>query len=190
MATNARLDGALSAVLGREYQLLSQNGIINPNDVDHYQSSWHRDLNYQHWVSSQPLAISVLVALDPFTSQTGATQILEGTQRVEAAPSVTFMEGNARDMVVEPGDAIMFDSMIFHRAGANTSPRYRVAVNHIYGLPILRQQFAFSKGSAAQILREEDSRAWEILGGPFDHPTDPFHWRAARLGGVDGIRPS
>jgi hypothetical protein len=45
-----------------------QNGIINMPNEEHHQSSWHRDLPYQNWTSSEPLACNVFYCLDNFNN--------------------------------------------------------------------------------------------------------------------------
>ena len=66
-------------ILGPVYTLISQNGVISK--PKNYQSTyaWHRDLNYQHFTSSKPIAISMLLCVDEFNSETGGTYILSGT---------------------------------------------------------------------------------------------------------------
>jgi len=64
-----------------------QNGIRNPPaGLGHHQASYHRDLPYQHFVSSRPLALNALLCLDPFTSENGATRVLPGSHKIEYFP--------------------------------------------------------------------------------------------------------
>jgi ectoine hydroxylase-related dioxygenase (phytanoyl-CoA dioxygenase family) len=42
----------------------------------------------------------------------------------------------------DPGSFIVFDSMVFHRAGENRSGRPRRGVNHVYSTPIIAQQIS------------------------------------------------
>jgi ectoine hydroxylase-related dioxygenase (phytanoyl-CoA dioxygenase family) len=183
IATSERVDAIVAAVLGRNFVLFSQNGIINPPTEEHFQGAWHRDLNYQHWVSTSPLAVSILVALDDFSAKSGATQVLSGSHKVVPAPSKEYRETYAETLEMSPGDAVVFDSMLFHRAGRNSGARERVALNHIFSIPLIRQQFAFSRGPAAAAIEGSSSRSMEILGHTWDQPTDPFTWREQRLRG-------
>jgi len=63
-------------LLGDDVVLIQQNGIINPGGGSHSQQTYHRDLPYQRFVSSGPLAISALFCIDPFRPKTGATIVL------------------------------------------------------------------------------------------------------------------
>ena len=52
--------------LGANYILSLQNGIIShPNEI-HHQSAWHRDLPYQDYSTSKPVAINAFFCLDEF----------------------------------------------------------------------------------------------------------------------------
>lgn len=127
-------------LLGPNIVLLMQNGIINRPDRLQAQTRWHRDLNYQHWVSSTPLAISALVCLEDFNEQTGATNFLPASHKFEEFPSKELVTKLEAGVNAPSGSILFFDAMAFHRAGINQSDRIRRAVNHVIGLPILAQQ--------------------------------------------------
>lgn len=125
-----------------DYIVLSQqNGIINPPRRERYnQDAWHRDLPYQHFVSTRPLAVNALFCLDPFTIENGATRVLPGSHREEAFPSDHFIHSNAMNVEAPAGSFILLDCMMFHSGGVNATDRPRRAVNHVYTIPMIRQQ--------------------------------------------------
>ena len=166
--------------LGEKFILFSQNGIINPADQVHYQSSWHRDLNYQHWTSSKPLGISILIAVDPFTVETGCTSLAIATHKQSEAPSDWFLNEKSVPAVMNAGDAAIFDSMLFHKAGQNLSGKARRAINHIYTIPLIRPQFDFTK---IEDFGGENysSQQKYVLGEQINQPLDPYNWRYERL---------
>ena len=56
-----RLDAIVEALLGSAALVIQQNGIVMPPAAgEHHQQSWHRDLPYQSWVSTKPLALGAL----------------------------------------------------------------------------------------------------------------------------------
>jgi len=64
IAFNERLAQLLSRMLGGYYILNQVNGLINrANSSKYAQAAFHRDIPYQHFVSSRPLAINALFAL-------------------------------------------------------------------------------------------------------------------------------
>ena len=131
------------SLLGKNFILYSQNAIINVPSTNHYQFSWHRDLNYQHWTSSRCLALSALLCVDPFDSITGGTYVLPATHKIEKFPSDRYVLNNQLCVHAQPGDWILFDSMLFHRTGKNASTSKRRAVNHIIIPPFMAQQYDF-----------------------------------------------
>ncbi len=58
----------LSRLLANYFVLNQVNCLINRGNLSKYhQAQYHRDLPYQHFTSSRPLAINALFALDDFT---------------------------------------------------------------------------------------------------------------------------
>jgi ectoine hydroxylase-related dioxygenase (phytanoyl-CoA dioxygenase family) len=170
--------------LGNWFILNLQNAIINrPNQV-HHQSSWHRDLPYQNWVISRPLAINALLAIDEFSEITGGTHVVPFTHKTEVLPSDAYIEANRIVAAAPAGSAIVFDSMLFHRAGANTSPNIRRAVNHLYTTPILKQQYDFPRALGDRPDLEPDVS--RLLGYTSQVPVDDRAWRAARAARIRG----
>jgi ectoine hydroxylase-related dioxygenase (phytanoyl-CoA dioxygenase family) len=129
-------------LLGDYVILMQQNGVINPSGERHTQVAYHRDLPYQHFVSSRPLAVSALFCIDPFTTETGATTMIPGSHRMEQFPSDTVAAELDTAVSADPGSFIVFDSMVFHRAGENRSGRPRRAVNQVFSTPIIAQQIS------------------------------------------------
>ena len=121
--------------------LNQQNGIRNPpHGEDYSQGAWHRDLPYQHFVSSRPLAINALYCIDPFTSENGATLVARGTHRQEACPSDEVLVELAEQVPAPSGSFLVLDCMVFHSGGLNRTKQQRRAMNYVYSLPFLRQQ--------------------------------------------------
>ena len=75
MARNERVLTLVRRMIGQFTILNLQNAIINRSDEQHHQSAWHRDLPYQNWTISKPLAIGALFAIDRFDASTGGTEL-------------------------------------------------------------------------------------------------------------------
>src|SRR5262249_55089691 len=166
------------AFLGDWFVLNLQNAIINRPNEGHHQSSWHRDLPYQNYIISRPLAISVLLAIDEFSDKTGGTLVLPFTHKTEALPSDSYIDANKLVVSASAGSAIVFDSMLFHRAGANTSSIIRRAVNQMYTSPIIKQQYDFPRALGAQPGLEPAIA--RLLGYDSQVPIDDQAWRRLR----------
>jgi ectoine hydroxylase-related dioxygenase (phytanoyl-CoA dioxygenase family) len=178
LATNDRVLGIVRKILGDWFILNLQNSIINRPNTDHHQRSWHRDLPYQNWVISRPLALNALYAIDDFTEQTGGTHVVPFTHKTEILPSDSYIENNLAVANAPAGSVIVFDSMLFHRAGANVSGNIRRAVNHLYTTPIFKQQYDFPRALAGK--QDMDPSVARLLGMTSQVPLDDKAWRNAR----------
>ena len=76
LAMNPSLIGVLQKLIVGKFVLNQQNGVINPPGETYTQGAWHRDLPYQHYVSSSPLAVNALFCVDDFTFENGSTFVL------------------------------------------------------------------------------------------------------------------
>lgn len=141
LATNSNVLQVCRRLIADYIVLNQQNGVVNPPRGEPYnQGAWHRDLPYQHFVSSRPLAINALFCLDAFTIANGATQVLPASHRQEAFPSDHFIAGSAIVVEAPAGSFILLDCMLFHTGGINGTDRPRRAVNHVYTIPPIRPQ--------------------------------------------------
>ena len=139
LALDAGLHQVLSDLILGLYILNQQNGIINPVSQGYNQGAWHRDLPYQHFVSSRPLAINALYCIDDFTSENGATFVLPASHKMEAFPSEAFVQNNAMQIEAKAGSFILLDCMLFHAGGFNHSSQERRAINHVFNIPYFKQ---------------------------------------------------
>ena len=166
-------------LLGDYVVLMQQNGIVNPPDSQHTQHSYHRDLPYQHFVSSHPLAVSALFCIDSFRVETGATIMLPGSHHVARFPSLAAAAAMEVAAIAEPGSYIVFDSMLFHRAGPNRSGVVRRAVNNVYTIPLIAQQISLPV--ALQGRYRNDRELSQLLGYESLPAASSIEWRERRL---------
>jgi len=179
LALHKLIVGVARKVLGDSIVLLMQNGVINRPDRCQAQARWHRDLNYQHWVSSAPLAVSALVCLEDFTEETGGTVFLPASHKFPTFPSAELVDRIQMGVDAPSGSILFFDAMAFHRAGVNRSNRVRRGINHVIGVPILGQQVDIP----AMLAREapDDPLAAGYLGYRWNPVADVRNWRLRKL---------
>jgi hypothetical protein len=166
-------------ILGNSVVLLMQNGVVAPAGQKSYQSRWHRDLNYQHWVASRPLAIHVLYCLDAFAEENGGTWFLPGSHLVEQFPSDEYVRRHAQPLTAPAGAMIVANAMTFHRAGDNRTERPRRGVNHVIGRPFIAQQIDIPR--MLQGRWSDDASLAPYLGYRWNPPASVNDWRAAKL---------
>src|ERR1700730_4670629 len=142
LATHPVIIAVTRKLLGENFILMAQNAIINRPADEHYQVTWHRDLNYQHYVSSRPLGFSALYAVDDFSEETGGTWLIPASHKSEPFPSQDYARCHRRQISAPAGSILLLDPMLYHRAGVNRSAHLRRSVNHIYTVPMLQQQIS------------------------------------------------
>ncbi|WP_245441954.1 phytanoyl-CoA dioxygenase family protein [Mesorhizobium hawassense] len=141
LAFNERLAQLLSRMLGGYYIVNQVNGLINRANRSKYaQAAFHRDIPYQHFVSSRPLAINALFALDDFTAENGATRVIPASHHREDFPSDETVRRRQVQIAVPRGSFIILDCMLYHAGSTNRTGRDRRGVNHVFTIPMLRQQ--------------------------------------------------
>lgn len=126
--------------LGNYFIINQQNGILNFPNEEHRQSSWHRDLPYQDYIISKPIAIGCLLCIDEFNENTGSTEILPYSHLLDKIPSVNYISNNKVSTTLKKGGAIVFNAMLYHKAGSNKSNMIRRGLNTLYSIPLLKQQ--------------------------------------------------
>jgi ectoine hydroxylase-related dioxygenase (phytanoyl-CoA dioxygenase family) len=179
LATHPELLAVVRNLLGEYVVLMQQNGVVNPPRQPHTQLAYHRDLPYQHFVSSRPLAVSALFCIDPFRVETGATTVIPASHKMEAFPPAEVAAQLDTSVTAEPGSFIVFDSMLFHRAGANVSDRPRRAVNQVFTVPIIAQQVSLP--DALEGRHAEDPELARLLGYESAPARSVPAWRERRL---------
>lgn len=179
IAVNEKIITVIRKILGNYFVLHLQNGIINMPKLEHQQQSWHRDLPYQDFIISKPLAISCLFCLDDFNLSTGGTIVLPHTHKSDKMPSQHFIDEFAMNVTAKSGSVLLFDSMLFHKAGYNSSNQIRRGINHIYTSAILKQQINIPASLNGKY--SDDPFLRMILGYDACPPNNVFEWRKDRM---------
>jgi len=131
----------VSSILGKHAILSLQNAIYIPKNQDHHQSFYHRDIIHQEFVSSRPLAINLYYCLDDYNEFNGGTSFILGSHKKQK------LDLTDQHIVpnVKAGSIILFDSMVYHKAGINTTGFSRCGINNMYTLPFIKQQINYPK---------------------------------------------
>lgn len=177
--SNQTTEKYVSQLLDGPYTLYSQVGVISEPHNKLYQIRWHREIQYQHLITSRPLAVQTLFVLDHFNCESGGTFLLPGSHLFEKFPSDEFAKENEYQPILEPGDMILMNSMLYHRAGLNTSKNNRLLITNAFVRPFIATQFnypAMLKDSSKLTEKEK-----EILGFRWNYGKEMQAWRNERL---------
>ncbi|GEA07028.1 hypothetical protein KUL42_17890 [Alteromonas sp. KUL42] len=174
-----RLKSITEELLGTAHILMLQNAVISKGGIRHHQSSWHRDIPYQNFISSEPLAINMLLVLDQFDEKTGATELLPYSHKLSQLPSDKFIEKHKIAINAQAGDVLVFDSMIYHRAGLNRSKNTRKGLNSQLCKPFIRPQYQHDIVVPSEFILDEYDR--QLLGQTFPIAMDESEFRERRI---------
>lgn len=163
LAMNAAVVEVCKRLIGDYIVLNQQNGIINPGNLERYnQGSYHRDLPFQHFTSSRPLAINALYCVDDFTLENGATFVVPASHKEEAFPSDRMIQASQVQVTAPAGSFIVLDCMLFHSGGVNRTSKERRGVNHVYSIPLIKQQIDLPRSLGEAF--SDDPEARKLLG--------------------------
>lgn len=123
------------------------------------------------------LGAATIWAIDDFTADNGATDIIAGSHRWgDEAPD----PADRRPVVMTAGSCVFFVGTLWHGGGANRSEQPRLAVTAQYCEPWVRPQEAFTLSMTRDTVRAVSEDIRRMLGYSI-HP--PF------IGQVDGMHP-
>lgn len=145
LASKRRVHEVVERLLGDNYKLTLQNAVLNVGKYFNPAAVWHRDTPYAHYVCTRPIGISSLVVVDKFNEETGGTIILPGSHKHEEFPSKEFAKKHSIQISADPGSVVIFDSMMYHRAGFNRTDRPRRSIVQIFAIPLIEQTINFSR---------------------------------------------
>ena len=179
LAMNPNVLEVCKRLIGGTVTLNQQNGVINPPLGERYnQGAYHRDLPYQHFVSTRPLAINALFCLDQFTTDNGATFVVPASHKQEEFPSDLSLRDFQVQVAAPAGSFIVLDCMVYHVGGVNRTAKPRRAVNHVYTIPLIKQQISLPTALGNDFT--QDAAARTLLGYNFLVPDSVDRYYAGR----------
>jgi ectoine hydroxylase-related dioxygenase (phytanoyl-CoA dioxygenase family) len=141
---------------------------------------WHTDDGFYPVPRPRTrLAISTIWAIEAFTRDNGATQVIPGSHRW-ASEHPDERAHEVVDVVMPAGSVVVFDAALWHRGGGNRSSSTRLALSPQYCQPWLRPQESQLLIVPPDRARALSPRARAMLGYSI-HP--PF------IGQVEGMNP-
>lgn len=156
----------LDRVLSPTAILHTQNGLILPTasaaEVGRFQKTFHRD--FPRFMNGYCASVSMLFALDDFTDENGATHVVPGTHLVDGRPSDEYLTASAVVGCCPAGSVLVFDAMLYHAAGQNTSGKDRVGVNHQFTRSFFKQQVDYVRALGEDTVGTLPERSQQLLG--------------------------
>jgi phytanoyl-CoA hydroxylase len=142
-AMSARLHASLDALTGQGRVMLQEMALVKPPKISG-DKPWHQDAAY--FRGSDPnLMFGVWIALDPATRDNGCMEVIPGSHLRGPAPHVPAEDINLctirPDLLrldervalpMDPGDVLVFHSLLHHYTAANRSEQRRRALQFHY----------------------------------------------------------
>ncbi len=123
--------------------------------------------------------VSTIWALDDFTADNGATEVVAGSHRWPEERQAK--EDEITQVVMPAGSVIVFLGTLLHRGGANRSASDRLAITPQYCMPGLRQIENMALAVPPSVAGQYSPRIQEMLGYATIDP--------GFMGYVDGVHP-
>ena len=176
IADHPRVLALLDRLLLPNY-LLSMLQVINILPGEKAQMLHTDDAFYPLPRPRKALGAATIWAIDDFTADNGATDIIPGSHRWgDQKPD----SADRQPVVMPAGSCVFFLGTLWHGGGASRSDRPRLAVTAQYCEPWVRPQEAFTLSMTRDTVRAVSEDIRRMLGYSI-HP--PF------IGQVDGMHP-
>ena len=127
----------------------------------------------------RPFGVSAVWAIDEFTAENGATEVLPGSHLFGSEP-IAATDPRIRPIEMSPGSVVVFLGTTLHRGGANRSDGVRLGLTPQYCHPWLRQIENMALAVPPDVVATFPERVQELLGYSI---MPPF------IGYVDGQHP-
>ncbi len=147
---------------GDKYVLSAFNAVINEKHRGSYVGKIHRDV--RSFSAPYRLMINIMVLLDDFTVDNGATYLLSGSHHVADKPADRLFFERADRAVGRAGDIYAFDSHLWHAAGANETDRPRRCLTIGYTRPFIKPQIDFYRQLDDAFKAELTEDQQQLLG--------------------------
>jgi ectoine hydroxylase-related dioxygenase (phytanoyl-CoA dioxygenase family) len=144
-----------------------QNGFILPSfargqQPKLFQNAFHMD--FPRVLNGYVASLNVMFAIDEYTVDTGATLVVPGTHQTSTRPSDDHLLKQAIPVECAAGGMIVFDSTLYHAAGANVSGKDRLAINHQFTRSFIKQQIDYVRALGSDALLAQNPRTQQLLG--------------------------
>jgi ectoine hydroxylase-related dioxygenase (phytanoyl-CoA dioxygenase family) len=144
-----------------------QNGFVLPSfppgeRPESFQGTFHRD--FPRYLDGYLASVNVLFAIDGFTADNGGTIVVSGTHQLATAPEADYLAARAVPVECSAGSMLVFDSTLWHAAGANTSGKDRLGLNQQFTRSFIKQQIDYVRALGDDVVLAQPDRTQQLLG--------------------------
>lgn len=153
--------------------LNTYGGVINLPNKASYVANIHRDIRTFY---NLPMMINMLVMLDDFTLENGATFLLSQSHLKDEKPEDKYFYENAERALGKAGSILLFDSLTWHAAGLNKTDKPRKALTLAFTRPFMKQQMDYPRFLGYSRREEFSEEVRQIIGYNSRVPTNLDEW--------------
>ena len=156
----------VDAALSETAVLHVQNGLVLPpitgSAPEVFQTSYHRD--FSRVLNGYVMSVNTFFALDDFSAESGGTMFAPGTHQTDRRPSDVYLNAESVTATCPPGSMVVFDSTLWHAAGANRSGKDRLAINQQFTRSYVKQQVDYVRSLGDEVIKAQEPRTQQLLG--------------------------
>lgn len=170
----AYLDEYLKSFFEGNYILNAFGGNLNLRKQFTYASLVHRDV--RTYTREIKFLMNIIVMLDDFTLNNGATYLLSGSHLKKDKPGDEEFFLKADRAVGKGGSIVLWDSNIWHAAGENKTDAPRRSLSLIYSKPFMKQQFDYPRSVGYESADSYSENFRQIVGYNARVPASLEEW--------------
>ncbi len=155
-------DKEMRHFLKGNYIINGISGVLNFKNFKAYVHNVHRDI--RSFTGDFKMAIQMIVLLDDYTLDNGATYFLSGSHRQEDKPEDDFFYEHADRAIAKKGSIVLFDSNIWHAAGNNNTDGPRRALTLTFTRPFFKPQFDFPRFLGYEFGESLNNHLRQVIG--------------------------
>jgi ectoine hydroxylase-related dioxygenase (phytanoyl-CoA dioxygenase family) len=159
---------------GKNFIVNSYGAVINKKNNTTYTKNMHKDV--RSFLGGKPIMLNLLVMLDDFTLENGATYLLNGSHKKDGKPDESYFYKNADRALGKIGSFLFFDSNIWHATGENKTESSRRALTITFTLPFVKQQLDYPRALGYDKTNDLSDNLKQILGYKARVPASFDEW--------------
>jgi ectoine hydroxylase-related dioxygenase (phytanoyl-CoA dioxygenase family) len=145
-----------------------------PGEDGVFHKKIHRDI--RGYSGEAPVLLNMLVMLDDFTIENGATLLYTNTHLQESMPSIKELDENRIHATGRAGDVIIWNSNLFHASGTNKTDNVRRALPITFSLPYYKQLLDYPRAIGYDNSESFNQDIRRLLGYDSRVPASISEW--------------
>ncbi len=154
--------------------LNSFGGVVNKKDAPAYVANIHRDV--RSFTGNLPLMINMMVILDEFTEEKGATYILSGSHQHPEKPEEHIFYQQADRVIAPAGSVVLFNSNLWHAAGVNRTDLPRRLLTLTFTKPFMKPQLDYPRALGFERMEDFSPHLQQLIGYKARIPSTLEEW--------------